>query len=114
MQRSIRDENSRLKGEQRKPQINRQKKNTEEGCGDGKANGDHSSEENRKSDKKPRKKKSKKDIKVDSQVIRSLNKDRLPDDLKFKGYESKIIQDIIITTNNIEYQREVYPIFRAN
>lgn len=106
--RALKDEVNRLKGEQGKPHINRQKKNPKEDSDADKGNGDHSSEKNRKPDKTPRKEKSKKNIKVDSQITCPLNKGNLPNDLEFKGYESKIIQDIIMTTNNIEYQREVY------
>jgi hypothetical protein len=32
----------------------------------------------------------------------------LPDDLVFKDYEDVVIQDLIITTNNVKYRREVY------
>ena len=32
----------------------------------------------------------------------------MPDDLVFKDYEDVVIQDLIITTHNVNYRREVY------
>jgi Transposase IS66 family len=37
-----------------------------------------------------------------------LDKDGLPDDLEFKGYEDVVIQDLIIITDTVKYRREVY------
>ncbi|MDD1641367.1 MAG: transposase [Methylococcaceae bacterium] len=37
-----------------------------------------------------------------------MDKAGLPDDLVFKYYEGVVIQDLIIVTNNIKYQREVH------
>ena len=37
-----------------------------------------------------------------------MDKTGLPDDLVFKDYEDVVIQDLIITTNNVNYRREVY------
>ena len=47
-------------------------------------------------------------IKIDREVFCPLDKAGLPDDLVFKYYEEVVIQDLIIVTNNIKYQREVY------
>ena len=112
----LRDEVNRLKGEQGQPTIKPNKHNHK----------DISSEDERKeaeasadSDvdgckdevggKKKRQRKPKlPNIKIDREIKCPLDKDGLPDDLEFKGYEDVVIQDIIITTNNIKYRREVY------
>lgn len=112
----LRDENNRLKGEQGKPDIKANKKK----------DGDISSEaERRKAEantessngaavagadgKKKRQRESKlSSVKIDREQICPLNKDGLPNDLEFKGYEDVVVQNIIITTDNVKYRREVY------
>ena len=100
---SLTDEVNRLKGEQGKPTIRPQKKDK-----------DISSESERKGDddnnnKPPKKSKPKKnDIKVDRTEYCDLNKDELPSDAVFKGYEPVVIQDIKITTDNIKFERATY------
>ena len=98
----LKDEINRLKGEQGKPTIRPQTK-------DGKENKDHSSEKNRRipKDKKPRGKK-KETIKIDRQETCQVDKAKLPEDAVFKGYETVVIQDIIVTTDNVEFKKEVY------
>ncbi len=100
------NEINKLKGEQGKPNIRKQKNDDDNNS----KGGDHSSEVDRKPSKKSKKKKrQKKDyIEIDRKINCILNKDALPNDIVFKGYETKIIQDIIITTDNIEFVREVY------
>jgi hypothetical protein len=99
----LRDEISRLKGEQGKPNIHPQKKNN-----------DISSESERKNDKdddqeKPKRTKPKKeDIKIDRVERLEFNKDELPPDAEFKGYEDVIVQGIKITTDNIKFERAAY------
>ena len=104
----LKDEVNRLKGEQGKPNIRKQTKD-EDNDPD---NSDHSSEKNRhqgKSDKK-RKPKNKKTqtVRVDRQVMVEFDKSILPDDATFKGYESRIIQDLKIITDNVEFKLPVY------
>jgi hypothetical protein len=100
----LRDENNRLKGEQGKPKIRPQANN--------KNNKDISSEDERKNqnqDKKAKKSKNKKNkITIDRTETCVLNKEELPEDAIFKGYEKVIIQDIRIMTNNIEFKREMF------
>lgn len=97
------DEINKLKGEQGKPKIRKQKN-------DNKDDKDHSSEKERKQSngakKKTRKKKG--NINIDRQVACKVDKNGLPGDIQFKGYESTVIQDIIIITDNIEFRREIY------
>ena len=53
--------------------------------------------------------KTKKDkIKIDRTEICEVNKSELPTDAEFKGYETIVVQEILITTDNVEYQREKY------
>jgi hypothetical protein len=98
----LRDENNLLKGEQGQPEIKASKK---------KKQTDISSEQERKERKPPTEKKSKAKkhkIKIDRTKICPVDKTELPDDVEFKGYQSLIVQDIIIKTDNVEYKKEVY------
>ncbi|KAF5413774.1 MAG: hypothetical protein C5S49_07765 [Candidatus Methanogaster sp.] len=68
------------------------------------ANVDISSEEERKPKNTPKNKKSKtkKDkIKIDRVVVCEVDKDILPDDAVFKGYQDVVVQEIVIKTDNI-------------
>lgn len=101
----LRDENNQLKGEQGKPTIRKQSKE----AGD-KEDMDISSEKERKGKPKPRNKKpgKKNRITVNRVELCPLDKGALPPDIRFKGYQSTIIQDIIIKTDNIEFKRAIY------
>lgn len=100
---ALTDEVNRLKGEQGKPSIRPQKKDQ-----------DISSESERKEeddgdDKQPKKSKPKKDeIKIDRVEYCEVNEGELPSDAVFKGYEPVVVQDIKITTDNIQFQRATY------
>lgn len=97
----LRDENNRLKGEQGKPFIRKQSAGF----------GDISSEAERKSpkEKKARKSKAKKyKIKIDRIERCAMDEALLPSDAVFKGYNSIVIQDLVIKTDNIEFQRACY------
>lgn len=97
----LRDEISLLKGEQGKPTIR----------GGGKKAKDISSEKDRKKRRKKKKRKSKAKkhkIKIDRTEKCKVDRDELPEDAEFKGYESVIVQEILITTGNVEYKKEVY------
>lgn len=100
------DEINKLKGEQGKPKIRKQKNNDDED----KDNKDHSSEKERKqtNTEKKGKRKKKGNINIDRQVICTINKENLPDDIQFKGYEYTTIQGIIIRSDNVEYKREIF------
>ena len=102
----LRDEINRLKKEQGKPNIRGQSK----GNGGNTGNSNHSSEKDRNNrvGKNKNKGKAKKDIKIDKRMTISLDKSGLPNDVQFKGYETRIIQDLKIITDNIEFKLEVY------
>ena len=97
----LRDENNRLKGEQGKPDIRSQTFGQ-----------DISSEAERKPTPDPNKiKKSKAKnhkIKIDRTVKCTIDKSQLPSDAVFKGYRSCVVQDIIIQTDNILFEKEIY------
>jgi hypothetical protein len=99
----LKDEISRLKGEQGKPDVRKQTKG---------GNNNHSSESYRKNcrNKKTHKPKNKKKqtVKIDRQITCEIDKRNLPDDAVFKGYEKRIVQDIKITTDNIEFKLSAY------
>ncbi len=96
----LRDENNLLKGEQGKPDIK----------GNTKKADDISSEKERKEkkEKKKRLKPRKPDIKIDRTEECKVDRSLLPEDAVFKGYDTVVVQEILITTNNVEYKKEVF------
>lgn len=102
----LKEENQRLKDE-----INRMK--GEKGKPDIKANVTKSNNQNNKKmeqgERKNWTKGSKKDkIKIDRIETISLDTSNLPEDVVFKGYEERIVQNIIIKTDNVLYKFEKY------
>jgi len=98
----LRDEINLLKGEQSKPNIPSSRK---------KQKGDISSENERQKQEPPKQKRSKAKkhkIKIDRTEICRVNQTDLPDDVIFKGYKPVVVQGILIKTDNVEYQKEVY------
>src|SRR5438270_10308762 len=94
----LRDENHRLKGEQRKPKI---LPNT-------KANTALSSEKERRASKPHHKTNKHAQIRIDRVEVVKVEKDHLPADAQFKGYEDVIMQDIEFRTENIIFRKEKY------
>jgi len=99
----LRDENNRLKGEQGKPEVKGNKKAT-----------NISSEQERKSTKprkpKPNRTKRKKqsELKIDQEMTMRIEKEVLPKDAEFKGYETVVVQDIEIKREVTRFRREKY------
>lgn len=96
----LRDENNRLKGEQGKPNIKPGKKK-------GKRD-DHSSEKERRKRKKWQKGSKRDKVKVDREQVLQVDKSELPADAEFKGYESVVVQDLKIETDNVRFLKEKY------
>ena len=99
----LRDENNRLKGEQGKPKIRGKK-----GRGKGK---NVSSEKDRKIREGKKEKKQeikKKDTTIDRTEICKVDPSILPADAEYRGYEPVLVQEILITTDNVEYRKEIF------
>jgi hypothetical protein len=117
---TLRDEINRLKGEQGKPDINANKKKSKDISSEAErklaAANANKGTENTSGDtgevadeKKKRQRESKlSKIKIDREHVCPLDKNGLPDDLEFKGYEDVVVQNIIITTDNVKYRREIF------
>jgi hypothetical protein len=97
----LKDEINQLKGEQGKPKIRKQTQENQ--------NVSSETERKRKSRKKQKKAKKKKHkIKINRTKICEIERNKLPDDAEFKGYQSTVVQDILIKTDNIEFRKKVY------
>src|SRR5881275_1796107 len=94
----LRDENNRLKGEQSKPKI---LPNT-------KANTGLSSEKERRASKPHHKANKHAQLRIDRVEVVKVEKQHLPADAQFKGYEDVIVQDVEFRTENIRFRKEKY------
>lgn len=95
----LRDENAHLKGEQGKPKIPG-KQNTR--------SANISSESERSVSGKGKKKRGSRQLPITRTEIVPVDRATLPKDAVFKGYEQVLVQDIVITTETIAFQKEVY------
>jgi hypothetical protein len=93
----LRDENNRLKGEQGKPKIKANKPEP-----------NRSSEKERHESKPHHKANKQAKIKIDRVKMLKVQKEDLPQDAQFKGYEEVIVQDIEFRTDNIRFYKEKY------
>lgn len=98
----LRDENNHLKGEQGKPNVRPQKKTSS----DVSSEADRKRRDKNKRDKKSKKKKHK--IKVDRVQVCEVSKEQLPSDAVFKGYQSAVVQDIVIRTDNVLFKKQIF------
>ena len=48
------------------------------------------------------------EIRIDREERCPVDLEQLPDDAEFKGYETKVVQDVLIKTDNVRFTREVY------
>jgi Transposase IS66 family len=94
----LRDENNRLKGEQGKPKI---LPNTT-------ANTALSSEKERRVSKPHHKTNKHAQIKIDRVEVVKVEKEHLPADVQFKGYQDVIVQDLAFHTENVRFRKEKY------
>lgn len=47
-------------------------------------------------------------VRIDRVERCPVNRQDLPEDATFKGYESVVVQELVISTDNVEYRREVF------
>lgn len=106
-QQKLKDEINRLKGEQGKPEI-KGKKRKQEDISSEKERKDNSGEQGNKGKGERNRESKREQIQIDRVQACPVNREELPEDAVFKGYESVVIQDIKIITDNVEYRREVY------
>ncbi len=96
----LRDEINRLKGEQGKPDIKPNKQAS--------AKSDHSSEAERRQSKAWRKRRKVERIQIDREETLRVDPSQLPADAKFKGYETVVVQDVRIQSDNVRFLKEKY------
>ncbi|MFO7984994.1 MAG: hypothetical protein R6U38_03955, partial [Desulfatiglandaceae bacterium] len=99
----LRDEINRLKGEQGKPNIRGNK-----GGGKGKNLSSEKDRKQRDGKKKKKSKRKKTKMAIDRTEVCKIDRTKLPADAEFKGYENVVVQEILIKTDNVEYQKEVF------
>ncbi len=95
----LRDENNHLKGEQGQPQVK---------ANQAKKKQDHSSEKERRQPKKWHKSSKIAKIDIDREEKLVVDKQTLPTDAQFKGYEPVVVQDLQIKTDNVRFWKEKY------
>ena len=95
----LRDENNRLKGEQGQPKIkpNKPPEST-----------DHSSEKKRRKPKEWSKGSKTDNIAIGREQLVEIDRDSLPPDAQFKGYEDVVVQDVIFRTDNVLFHKEKF------
>lgn len=93
----LRDQNNRLKGEQGKPDIKPNK-----------AARQLSSEAERAVPKPRRKRAKRASLRVDRQLIVPIDRSALPPDAQFKGYQSVVVQDVVLTTDTVRLLKAKY------
>jgi len=96
----LRDEVNRLKGEQGKPTMKPSKKSRSSQASD------HSSEPQRRRRTKRTRRSKVNCVPIDREEKLHLDHAQLPDDAQFKGYESVIVQDVRLATDNIRFLKE--------
>jgi len=99
----LRDENNRLKGEQGKPKFPGKK-----GRGKGKNVSSEKDRKQREGKEKKNPKRKKENIPIDRAEICKIDPSILPADAEFKGYDPVLVQEILITTDNVEYRKEIF------
>ncbi|VAW32552.1 hypothetical protein MNBD_CPR01-581, partial [hydrothermal vent metagenome] len=96
----LRDEINRLKGEQGKPNIKASKKKGNQD--------DYSSEKERRKRKKWKKRRKLDKVKIDREQVLYVDPSELAADAVFKGYETVVVQELKIETDNVRFLKEKY------
>lgn len=102
--RRLKDEINRLKGEQGRPTIRAQKRDSVNFSSEKERKENHTNEKNRDKNSANRKE----NIQISRKEVCKVDRTELPIDAVFKGYETVVIQDIIIVKDNIEFRKEIY------
>jgi len=96
----VKDENARLKGGSGRPKLP-----------PGKAGGstDYSSEQERRPAPKAWQKRGKQDrVRIDRAERLTVDPSTLPPDAVFKGYETVVVQDLVLRTDTVAFEQEVW------
>jgi hypothetical protein len=95
----VKDENARLKGGSGRPKI-------PPGAG---GSTDYSSEQERRPTPKPWQKRGKQDrLRIDRTERLTVDPALLPPDAVFKGYETAVVQDLLLRTDTVAFEQEVW------
>ena len=97
----LKDEINRLKGEQGKPDVKPNKPPQKDP-------GDHSSEQQRHKPRRTARAAKNETIVIDRTQTLTLDPEALPADAEFKGYETFLVQDLVLTTDNVCFRRAKY------
>jgi hypothetical protein len=96
----LRDEIARLKGGPGQPEIKPHKPRS--------SRKDVSSEKERRQPKAWSKSRKAKAILIDREQVLEVDRDTLPADAEFKGYEEVVVQDVIFRTDNVRFRKEKF------
>ena len=96
----LRDELNRLKGEQGKPQVKANRPQP--------APTKHSSEAERREPRARRKRSKNATLHIDREKVLTVDPAILPADAQFKGYETVVVQDVVVKTDNVRFRKEKY------
>lgn len=99
----LRDENNRLKGEQGKPKVKPNRHNDPPP-----PSANHSSEHERHTPKPRQKGRKVPCIAIDRTEDCFLDPQMLPEDASFKGYQTVIVQDLKLQTDNVAFRKQKY------
>jgi len=95
----VKDENARLKGGSGRPKIPPGKS----------AGSDYSSEQERRAAPKTWQKRGKQDrVQIDRTERLAVDPATLPADAAFKGYETVVVQDLVLRTDTVAFEQEVW------
>ncbi len=101
----LKDEIHRLKGEHGTPTFKESSGKTRDISSEKERKRRHSTRKKPEDAPRPTKRET---IRIDRTETCPVNRDELPADATFKGYESIIIQELCIIPDNVEYRREVF------
>jgi len=99
----LRDEINRLKGEHGKPTIKGNTPKTPPGPA-----GNYSSEKERRKPQEWSKGPKSALVRVDREQTLQVDRTTLPEDAQFKGHEDVVVQDVVLSTDNVLFHKEKF------